>query len=395
MNEIINEPQETEKDQEKSFPFRNYLFKGLIVIIIIASFAGGYIFALYQTRLLNLPLSSFVLQTVQKEFVEPYTDQMLARGIVFGTGDPFSAYMTKEEYQSFETQLSERYVGIGVLISDQQGRLVIIKVFPDSPAEMGGVKPNMEIRKVDDHTVYMQGLENAATLIRGRAGTQVKLTVLEEEEKKELVLTRDYVTIPTIESQLHEDDIAIIRILSFNFGTAKQFKDHFNKMVQKDPKAIVLDMRDNSGGVLEETIDIAEFFLPSRAVLLQSKDRSGKIRELKIGSSRARDIPLFLLVNRHSASAVEVLAGAVQDHQAGLILGEQTFGKASIQKIFHVPFEGSAVKLTVQRYLTPSGRNIDRNGIVPDVEIMDVPRYSPEGVDMPLQEALNFIREHN
>ncbi len=393
MNEIMDEQYNHTGCQQKKFPFRNYLSKAFIIFMILVSFIGGYVFAMHQTRLLHLPLSTFVLQTVQKEYVETYTDEMLARGIVFGTNDPFSTYMTKEEYQSFETQLSERYVGIGVLISDQQGRLIVIKVFPDSPAEIGGVMPNMEIRKVDEVTVYMQGLEKAASMIRGRAGTQVKLTVLEDEKEKELMLTRDYVTIPTVESQWHESNIASIRILSFNFGTSKHFKEHFEKIMKKNPKAILLDMRDNSGGVLEETVDIAEYFLPSKAVLLQTKDRSGNLRDLQIGSSKAHEIPLYLLVNRHSASAVEVLAGAIQDHQVGLILGETTYGKASIQKIFHVPFEGSAVKLTVQRYLTPLGRNIDRNGIVPDIEIPDVPRYSPEGEDLPLKEALNIIRE--
>ncbi len=374
---------------------KNPWLKGAMLgVVILATFAGGYAYALHQHKLINLPLSRFVLQTLQKEYVDTYSDEMLARGMVYGTGDPFSMYFTKAEYESFEMQLSEKYVGIGVLLSDQDGRLIILKVFPDSPAEKEGIRPNMEIVSVNEVLMFQQGLEKAASMIRGPIGTKVSITAKQGDDEKVFTLTRDYVSIETIESQWLDNNIAYIRINSFNFGTAKKFSEMFAALMEQNPEAIILDMRDNSGGVLDETIHIAEHFLPSNAVILQARGRSGELSELRIGQSRPFTLPLYVMVNRHSASASEVLAGAIQDHQVGIILGERTYGKASIQKVFPVPFRGSAIKLTVQRYLTPSGQNIDRNGIAPDLNLEDSSsRITSDGRDSALEETIRIIMQ--
>jgi carboxyl-terminal processing protease len=369
----------------------SWLHASITGVLILASFAGGYTFALHQQELLSAPLSRYVLQVVQKEYIDPYTDEMLARGIVYGTGDPFSMYFTKEEYQSFETQLSEKYVGIGVLISEQEGRLVIMKVFPNSPAEKGGIKPLMEIILVDDEVVFQQGLDKAAKMIRGPIGTLVKITAKEGELEKDFSLIRDHVVIETVESQWLRDDIAYIRIVSFNFGTAKHFQEIISGLLAKNPKALILDMRDNSGGVLDETIHVAETLLPSNSVLLQTRGRDKVLSEVRIGQSIPLQIPLFVMVNRNSASAAEVLAGAIQDLKVGTIIGEKTYGKASIQKIFPVPFQGSAIKLTIQKYLTPAGRDINRNGIDPDLLFKDLPESNQSATDVFLERVLEYI----
>ena len=369
----------------------SWLHASITGVLILASFAGGYTFALHQQELLSAPLSRYVLQVVQKEYIDPYTDEMLARGIVYGTGDPFSMYFTKEEYQSFETQLSEKYVGIGVLISEQEGRLVIMKVFPNSPAEKGGIKPLMEIIRVDDEVVFQQGLDKAAKMIRGPIGTLVKITAKEGELEKDFSLIRDHVVIETVESQWLRDDIAYIRIVSFNFGTAKHFQEIISGLLAKNPKALILDMRDNSGGVLDETIHVAETLLPSNSVLLQTRGRDKVLSEVRIGQSIPLQIPLFVMVNRNSASAAEVLAGAIQDLKVGTIIGEKTYGKASIQKIFPVPFQGSAIKLTIQKYLTPAGRDINRNGIDPDLLFKDLPQANQSATDVFLERVLEYI----
>jgi carboxyl-terminal processing protease len=369
----------------------SWLHASITGVLILASFAGGYTFALHQQELLSAPLSRYVLQVVQKEYIDPYTDEMLARGIVYGTGDPFSMYFTKEEYQSFETQLSEKYVGIGVLISEQEGRLVIMKVFPNSPAEKGGIKPLMEIILVDDEVVFQQGLDKAAKMIRGPIGTLVKITAKEGELEKDFSLIRDHVVIETVESQWLRDDIAYIRIVSFNFGTAKHFQEIISGLLAKNPKALILDMRDNSGGVLDETIHVAETLLPSNSVLLQTRGRDKVLSEVRIGQSIPLQIPLFVMVNRNSASAAEVLAGAIQDLKVGTIIGEKTYGKASIQKIFPVPFQGSAIKLTIQKYLTPAGRDINRNGIDPDLLFKDLPESNQSTTDVFLERVLEYI----
>lgn len=362
-------------------------------VLILASFAGGYAVALHQQKVLSTPLSRYVMQVVQNEYIDPYTDEMLARGIVYGTGDPFSMYFTKEEYQAFETQLSEKYVGIGVLISEQEGHLVIMKVFPDSPAEKGGIKPLMEIIRVDDEIVFQQGLEKAAKMIRGPIGTSVKISVKEGELEKDFSLTRDHVVIETVESRWFEGDIGYIRIVSFNFGSAKHFHEIINELLLKQPKALILDLRDNSGGVLDETIHVAEALLPSEAVLLQTRGRDKVLSEVRIGQSTPIQIPLFVLVNRNSASAAEVLAGAIQDLKAGTIIGEKTYGKASIQKVYPVPFQGSAIKLTIQKYLTPAGRDINRNGIDPDVLYKDLPEAASTSPDDFIDRVLAYIHQ--
>ena len=369
----------------------SWLVASITSVLVVASFFGGYTLATHQQKLLASPLSRYVMQVVQNEYIDPYTDEMLARGIVYGTGDPFSMYFTKEEYQAFEAQLSEKYVGIGVLISEQEGRLVIMKVFPGSPAEKGGIMPLMEIIRVGDQVVFQQGLEKAAQLIRGPVGTWVKITVKEGEVEKEFSLMRDHVVIETVESRWFEGDIAYIRIVSFNFGSAKHFHEIIKPLLSKKPKTLILDLRDNSGGVLDETIHVAEALLPSNSVLLQTRGRDKVLSEVRIGQSTPIQIPLFVLVNRNSASAAEVLAGAIQDLKVGTLIGEKTYGKASIQKIFPVPFQGSAIKLTIQKYLTPAGRDINRNGIDPDILFKDLPETSPTTSDVYLEGVLNFI----
>lgn len=370
---------------------KSCLVASITGVLVLASFFGGYTLATHQQKLLTNPLSRYVMQVVQNEYIDPYTDEMLARGIVYGTGDPFSMYFTKEEYQAFEAQLSEKYVGIGVLISEQEGRLVIMKVFPGSPAEKGGIMPLMEIIRVGDQVVFQQGLEKAAQLIRGPVGTWVKITVKEGEVEKEFSLMRDHVVIETVESRWFEGDIAYIRIVSFNFGSAKHFHEIIKPLLSKKPKTLILDLRDNSGGVLDETIHVAEALLPSNSVLLQTRGRDKVLSEVRIGQSTPIQIPLFVLVNRNSASAAEVLAGAIQDLKVGTLIGEKTYGKASIQKIFPVPFQGSAIKLTIQKYLTPAGRDINRNGIDPDILFKDLPETSPTTSDVYLEGVLNFI----
>jgi carboxyl-terminal processing protease len=372
---------------------KSCLVASITGVLVLASFFGGYTLATHQQKLLTNPLSRYVMQVVQNEYIDPYTDEMLARGIVYGTGDPFSMYFTKEEYQAFEAQLSEKYVGIGVLISEQEGRLVIMKVFAGSPAEKGGIKPLMEIIRVDEQVVFQQGLEKAAQLIRGPVGTSVRIVVKEGEVEKEFSLMRDHVVIETVESRWFEGDLAYIRIVSFNFGSAKHFHEIIKQLLSKKPKALILDLRDNSGGVLDETIHVAEALLPSNSVLLQTRGRDKILSEVRIGQSTPIQIPLFVLVNRNSASAAEVLAGAIQDLKVGTLIGEKTYGKASIQKIFPVPFQGSAIKLTIQKYLTPAGRDINRNGIDPDVLYNDLPEAVSTTSDSVIDRVLEFIHQ--
>jgi len=350
----------------------NWLKRGLFVFVAICFFASGclctYLY-FFRNNLLQMPSTMFAMNIAKTQFVDPVTDQMMAKGIIQGTGDPFSVYFTKAEYRTFENQLAESYVGIGVLIMDMNGKMVIQKVFKNSPAEKYQVKVGWEILKVDGVDVTGKGIDFVASKIKGPIKTQTTITFDDPKIKKNytFTLTRDSIQFETVESKILKDQTGYIIIHSFNVGTARDFNKHLDQLLENQPKRIILDLRGNGGGILEETVEIAKRFLPSDSVLFYTTGRDKVLEARKIGSAKPIGLPLLVLVNRYSASASEVLSGAIQDNKCGRILGEKTFGKASIQRVFPNPLSGEAVKITVQKYLTPGKKDITAKGITPDI----------------------------
>jgi carboxyl-terminal processing protease len=345
-------------------------------LIAVFIFGSGYATAFFRFDQKNTQSSRFALNIVRSEYVDPLDDQMMAKAIVQGIGDPYSVYFTKDEFSSFEKQLAESYVGIGVLIMETQsdiasenGKMMIQKVFKNSPAQKNNVMAGWEIKKVDGTVVTGKGIEFTASKIKGKIRTQTTVVFYDPIAKKEitLTLTRDNIQFETVESKLLSDKTGYLIIHSFNVGTAKEFERQLDSLLAQNPKQILLDLRNNGGGILEETLEISKRFLDSNSILFYTQGRDKQSIPREIGFAKPMNLPLIILVNRYSASASEVLSGSIQDNKKGRILGEKTYGKAAIQRIFPNPLTGEAVKITVQKYLTPSKKDISHKGIEPDI----------------------------
>jgi carboxyl-terminal processing protease len=366
-----------------------WLTLGIALIVGIVGFVGGYGFASHQLGLLSYPASQYALHTIQEFFVDPIKDENLARGIVYGTGDPYSTYFTEDEYESFSTQISDHYVGIGVVIND---RLEINRVFPQSPASDAGVQVGDFIVQVNGENMFGKDSTYASNLIRGPEGSQVEIVFQKPgESSRTLLLPRKQVKIQTIFGKMLNESTAYIHILSFNFGTAKEFAQIYQELMLQAPSYFILDLRDNGGGVLEETQQIAEYFLPNDSTLFWTIGRNKQPSPRKMYTTKCIDIPFVVLINGYSASASEVLSGAVQDYKTGTLIGETSFGKASIQRVFSVLPTGGAIKLTVEKYLTPLKRDIMKKGIEPDIFIETDEPFSSNLNDPVIQRALDFL----
>jgi carboxyl-terminal processing protease len=217
--------------------------------------------------------------------------------------------------------------------------------------------------------VYGKGIEFTASKIKGPIQTKTTVVFFDPINKVEVTktLTRDKIIFETVESKLLADQTGYLIIHSFNVGTGKEFNRQLDQILQQKPKQIILDLRNNGGGILEETVEIAKRFLDAGSILFYTQGRDKKSEPRDIGSTNPINLPLIILVNRYSASASEVLSGSIQDNKKGKLLGEKTFGKAAIQRIFPNPITGEAVKITVQKYLTPSKKDISQKGIDPDI----------------------------
>jgi len=312
---------------------------------------------------------------------------------VYGTRDPYSVYFNQQEYQSFSTQIADHYVGIGVIIND---RLEINRVFSDSPASEAGVLAGDTIIQVDGEIMLGKDSTYASNLIRGPEGSSVEIVFQNSEQgNRTYMLTRKQVKIQTIQGKMLSNNTAYIHILSFNFGTAQEFKHIFDGLMLQKPSSFILDLRDNGGGVLEETQKIAEYFLPDDSFLFWTIGRDQNPKPRNMHQTNLIDIPFVILINRYSASASEVLSGAVQDYKTGTLIGETSFGKASIQRLFSVLPTGGAIKLTVEKYLTPLKRNIMGEGIVPDILIESESPVTTDEKDPVITRALTFFQEGN
>ena len=295
------------------------------------------------------------------------------KAYVEGLGDPYTSYFTKEEYQAFEQDMAATYDGIGAPISkDQETKLVmIVSPYKDSPAEKAGLRTGDIILAVNGEDTTAMDPDEIAKRIRGKKGTEVKLTIQRKTNDKatilEIPIVRDTIEIPTIAAKMLEDQIGYIAIYGFDAPTADQFKKELTNLKRQGMKGLVLDLRGNPGGYLETAVDIADEII-SKGLVVYIEDKNGNREDFSAVNSAELDIPIAVLVNKGSASASEILAGALKDHGVATIVGTTTFGKGLVQNTF--PFaDGSALKVTIAKYYTPNGEYIHSKGIEPDVTV--------------------------
>ncbi len=316
-------------------------------------------------------------------------------GMVYAVDDPHSLFLTPDITEDFTQELNGSFYGIGAEIGIKNGNLLIIAPLSDTPAERSGLQPRDKILAIDGLDTSGMSVDEAVTLIRGDKGTEVILTILSQDSNtsKEVSIIRGKIDIPSVKYTL-EEDIGIIEIIHFNSDT----KDRFTKVAQKalndNPQGIILDLRNNPGGYLDVAVDIASSWLEENQVVLR-ETFADKRNDITYTASQELDLSNFktiVLVNEGSASASEILAGALQDYNKAEIVGMNTFGKGSVQQLITLN-NGSSVKITVAKWLTPNGRSIEEEGIIPDIEVdLTLEEYNND-IDPQLEKAKELIFE--
>lgn len=316
-------------------------------------------------------------------------------GMLRATGDPYSYFFDPEQSKSFAEDIEGIFEGIGAELGIKDDLLTIIAPLDGSPAQKAGLRSGDKILKIDDKIAADMTIDQAVDIIRGKKGTQVKLTILHENEQetKEVVITREKIEIKNIEIDFKENNIAYIKITRFSDNTDAEFNDAINEIVSKKSQGIILDLRDNPGGLLEKSIIIASRMIPKGKVVVLEEDSAGEKKNIYTsGGDKLSSLPTVVIINEGSASASEILAGALRDNQEITLIGEKTFGKGSVQQLISLS-GGSSVKITVAKWLTPKGNYIMDKGIAPDIEVeMTREDYENER-DPQLDKALEVIKE--
>ena len=340
-------------------------------------------------------METYYLEEIDTEQVEDY----LYKGAVAGLGDIYAAYYTEEEYQSLIDSTNGSYYGIGVEISQNMstGIITISRIFEGSPAEEAGLLPGDVIYKIAGQEVTGEDLNKVVSLIKGEEYTTVSVEVARDGQSGylEFEVERRTIEVPTVESEMLEDNIGYIAITSFDDVTTEQFMTALDTLESQGMEALIVDLRNNGGGLVSSVCAILDRLLPE-GLIVYTEDKYGNREEEFSDAENYFDKPMAVLVNGNSASASEIFAGAIKDYGIGTLVGTTTYGKGIVQKIYPLS-DGTAVKLTVSKYYTPNGNNIHGTGIEPDVtvELSEDLMYEvevPKEEDTQLQAAIEALK---
>ncbi len=318
-----------------------------------------------KIQLLNTEIENYYLEDVDYEALE----EGIYKGLLSGLGDPYSEYYTGKEYNQITESTSGAYCGIGATLSQNQedGSCTVVGMFQGSPAEEGGLKLQDVILKVDDIEVAGMDLSQIVSYVKGEENTKVRLTIFREGKEQEVVLTRRTIEIDTVSYEMQEGQIGYIYLSEFDEISTKQFKAALEDLTAQGMKGLIVDLRNNPGGMLTVVVDILDMLLP-KGLLVYTEDKYGNRQEYTSDSDAVTDVPMVVLVNGYSASASEIFAGAVKDYGRAKLVGETTYGKGIVQRIMDLQ-DGSAIKLTIAKYYTPKGNDIHGKGIEPDIPV--------------------------
>lgn len=359
---------------------RNILVLSLGVTLGVSLSIGQGVFANRDSAEATLPLDELrnftqVFSRIKADYVEPVDDKTLLenaiRGMVSGL-DPHSSYLDTSDYHDLQVGTTGEFGGLGIEVSMEDGFVKVISPIDDTPAQRAGVEAGDLIIRLDETPVKGLTLRDAVNLMRGEVGTDILLTIVREGEEKPLkiTLTRDKIKVKSVKFRLVEPDIGYVRITQFQQRTGENLLEAIDSLAKENGNALggmILDLRNNPGGVLSAAVDVSDAFL-EKGLIVYTEGRI-KDSEMTFNARPGDEIdgaPLIVLVNEGSASASEIVAGALQDHKRALIIGNKTFGKGSVQTILPLGRD-SAIKLTTARYFTPAGRSIQAEGIVPDI----------------------------
>ncbi len=367
-----------------------------LVLVVLISFIAGY-FVGFKYPIGVSTTSQHVLLTrvadyLLSNFYKPITEEQLIKGMVNSLSDPYTVFMNPEETKLLQEEVKGEYAGIGVVIKfDENTKYPVIStVFKGSPAEKAGLLVGDMIVKVNDKSTYNLSLDEVAALVKGKIGTEVTLLIKRNNEEITFKIIREKINIPLVEKKYYDNGkIGYVSIFMFSQGLGDEFNSVLNEFKKMGVSGIILDLRGNPGGLLDECEKVASEILPS-GVLLYTKDRSGNLTPLTFTGHKL-NIPLVVLVDGGTASASEILTGAIKFYKVGTVIGEKTFGKGVIQQIFPLPY-GNSIKITVEEYLLPNKESINKVGITPDIEIKDNPQSKEDEV---LNEAIKILEAHN
>lgn len=407
--------------------FKKYFSTYLIIVILAAIFVGGFYLGRGQREVVvvnekgepvksgevkidKTKIKSFLGKNVDFDLYlqvwdmlqSRYVDQPVSatklfygslQGLVASLDDPYSVFLTPQVSEEFTQQLNGNFEGIGAEIGIKNKILTVVAPLPDSPAQKAGLAAKDYILAIDKTTTEGMNLDEAVSHIRGPKGTTVVLNIKREgwDEPKDIAVIRDTIHIKSVTWEMKDNRVVYIKLTNFNQDTAGAFNRIAREVVAANPKALILDLRNNSGGFLQTAVDVAGAWVENKLVVSERSRVEGEKKYLSSGQPILAALPTVVLVNGGSASSAEILAGALQDYGLGYLIGEKTFGKGSVQLLENLS-DGSSVKFTVAKWYTPHDRSIDKDGITPDEEVKLTPDDYSKDKDPQMDKALEYLK---
>lgn len=335
---------------------------------------------------------------IDKNYLHDVDEEELQEGIykgyISGLDDPYSVYYDEEETKSFYETTEGEYDGIGAVLSQNMdtGIITLVQIYDDSPAMKAGLQDEDILYKVDKEEVTGEDLTEVVSHIKGEKGTTVDITVLRGEENEEVTVTvtRDTIQAQTVEYRMLEDNLGYIAVSEFDSVTYDQYQQALEDLQNQGMQGLIVDLRNNPGGNLSTVCDMLDLMLPE-GLIVYTEDKDRNRQEMTSDGEHQFNLPMTVLMNGNSASASEIYAGAIQDYGLGKIVGTQSYGKGVVQQIFDLK-DGTCVKLTIAEYFTPNGRNINGEGITPDVEVEYEKDENNPDVDNQLEKAMEILK---
>jgi carboxyl-terminal processing protease len=353
------------------------MIKKLFPFFIISLFFFEKSFSENSDIYKKIDLFGEVLEKINKEYVDEVDQSKSMDAAINGllqSLDPYSTYMTPESFEGMQTETSGEFGGLGIEVGMEAGVIKVISPIDNTPASKAGLKAGDYIVKIDNAQVQGKSLMEAVDLMRGPIGSSIEITVRRRGVKKSLIfnITREIIEVQSVKSELIDNNIGYIRLTSFNENSSAQIKEKINNLKKnKNLKGYIFDLRNNPGGLLSQAIKISDFFLENGEIV---STKSRKVSENRKWFAKKGDLTngktLIVLINYGSASASEIVAGALKDHKRAIILGENSYGKGSVQSIIPLKNRG-AIRLTIAKYYLPSGKSISEVGVTPDIEVVE------------------------
>lgn len=360
-------------------------------VVALGAFSLGYsisggdgqIFAGTSGDDTDLSLIEDVFSKIKSESVDPPTDEELVRGAVKGmaksvkdAGDDFALFYSPKDYRSFQEVTTGQFSGIGVWLKDRSGRLEIVSVIPSTPAQRVGLREGDVIDSIDGEPVGSLNSDQAVNRIKGKEGTEVSLGIDRDGEQVSFDITRETIELPNLIANRTPEGLGYVRLFGFSRGAGDQLRDEVKELTEAGAEGIILDLRDNGGGLFSEGVSVASVFI-EEGEIVSYKERSEQEVVYDAQGDAFEDVPLVVLVNEGTASASEIVTGALQDTNRAVVVGTNTYGKGSVQEVLPLA-DASALKLTIGAYFTPEGQKINGTGIEPDVEVDSDPATQKE-----------------